>query len=167
MDAGLDTGPVLATWRCAIGEQTTTGELQETLSREGATLMVDALARLGRGDASEVTQSDAGVTYAKKITVEDARIDWSNPAAAVLRQIHGLNPAPGAWTMMGEARLKLLRAALVPGGGVPGSVIAAPLIVACGEGALRIDEVQRAGRGVQKSDEFRRGFPVAVGTRFV
>lgn len=167
MEAGLDTGPVLATWRCAIGEQTTTGELQETLSREGATLMVDALARLGRGDASEVTQSDAGVTYAKKITVEDARIDWSNPAAAVLRQIHGLNPAPGAWTMMGETRLKLLRAALVPSGGVPGSVIAAPLIVACGEGAVRIDEVQRAGRGVQKSDEFLRGFPVALGTRFV
>lgn len=167
MEAGLDTGPVLATWRCPIGEQTTTGALQETLSHEGATLMVDALAKLSRGEASDVAQSDAGVTYAKKIAVEDARIDWSRPASAVLRRIHGLNPAPGAWTMMGDARLKFLRAALVPGGGVPGTVIAAPLIVACGEGAVRVDELQRAGRGVQKSDEFLRGFPVAAGTRFV
>jgi methionyl-tRNA formyltransferase len=167
METGLDTGPVLATWRCSIGEQTTTGALQEVLSREGATLMVDALARLVRGEASEVAQSSEGITYAKKITVEEARIDWSKPAPAVLRQIHGLNPAPGAWTMMGEARLKFLRAALVPGGAAAGTVIAAPLIVACGEGAVRIDEVQRAGRGVQKSDEFLRGFPVAVGTRFV
>jgi methionyl-tRNA formyltransferase len=167
MEPGLDTGPVLATWRCPIGEQTTTGELQETLSRAGATLMVESLARLDRGESIEVAQSDASATYAKKIAIENARIDWSKPAPAVLRQIHGLNPAPGAWTMMGEARLKVLRATLAPGGGGHGTMIAAPLVIACGDGALRIDELQRAGRGIQKTDEFLRGFPVSVGTRFV
>ncbi len=167
MEAGLDTGPVLATWRCPIGEKTTTGELQETLLRAGATLMVDSLARIGIGEAREVAQANEGVTYAKKITVEEARIDWSKPASSVLRQIHGLNPAPGAWTMMGESRLKFLRATLASGGGAAGTMIASPLVIACGDGAVRIDELQRAGRGVQKGDEFLRGFPVAIGTRFV
>lgn len=166
MEAGLDTGPVLATWRCPIGEKTTTGELQETLLRAGATLMVDSLARIGIGEAREVAQANEGVTYAKKITVEEARIDWSKPASSVLRQIHGLNPAPGAWTMMGESRLKFLRATLASGGGAAGTMIASPLVIACGDGAVRIDELQRAGRGVQKGDEFLRGFPVAIGTRF-
>lgn len=167
MEEGLDTGPVLATWRCAIGEETTTGALQDVLSHQGASVMVEALARLARGEAKEVAQAEAGVTYAKKISVEEAHVDWSKPARLVLRQIHGLNPAPGAWTMMGEARLKFLRVAIAPGEGAPGTVIAGPLVVACGEGAVRIDEVQRAGRGVQKADEFLRGFPVQTGTRFV
>jgi len=167
MEEGLDTGPVLSAWRIAIGDETTTGALQETLAFEGAKLMVDTLARLGRGAAKEVAQVDVGVTYAKKITVEDAHIDWSKPAPAVLRQIHGLNPVPGAWTMMGEARLKILRVAAASGAGVAGTAIAAPLVVACGDGALRIDELQRAGRGAQKAGEFLRGFPIATGTRFV
>jgi methionyl-tRNA formyltransferase len=161
MEEGLDTGPVLSTWRCAIGDDTTTGALQDVLAREGARLMVETLA----GDLRAVVQSTEGVTYAKKIVPEEAKIDWSLPARDVLRHVHGLNPAPGAWTMAGEARLKILRARLVPGGGVAGTVIAAPFVVACGEGALEVVELQRAGRGVQGVDEFRRGFPLAVGAR--
>ncbi|MBP6013909.1 MAG: methionyl-tRNA formyltransferase [Alphaproteobacteria bacterium] len=167
MEEGLDTGPVLATWRTAIDEQTTTGVLQETLSREGARLMVAALGDLARGAAHEVVQPAEGVTYAKKIVPEEARIAWAKPARAVLAHVHGLNPAPGAWAMLGETRVKILRTRVVVGHGVPGMVIGGPLIVACGEGALEILELQRAGRGVQSAAEFLRGFPVALGTRFV
>ncbi len=161
MDEGLDTGPVLATWRCAITDETTTGELQDVLAREGAVLMVDALG----GDLRAVAQCADGVTYAKKIVPDEAKIDWKRPASEVLRHVHGLNPAPGAWTMAGEARLRLLRVRLASGGGVAGTVIAAPFVVACGEGAVEVLELQRAGRGAQGVEEFRRGFPLAVGAR--
>ncbi|NOT39720.1 MAG: methionyl-tRNA formyltransferase, partial [Alphaproteobacteria bacterium] len=103
MEEGLDTGPVLATWRTAITDETTTGALQDVLAREGARLMVETLG----GDLRDVAQSAEGVTYAKKIVPEEAKIDWAQPARAVLRHIHGLNPAPGAWTMAGDARLKI------------------------------------------------------------
>ena len=161
MEEGLDTGPVLSTWRCAIGDDTTTGALQDLLAREGARLMIATLA----GDLRAEAQSADGVTYAKKIVPEEARIDWTRPAREVLRHVHGLSPAPGAWTMAGEARLKLLRVGLASGGGVAGTLIAAPFVVACGEGAIEVFELQRAGRGVQGVDEFRRGFPLAVGSR--
>jgi methionyl-tRNA formyltransferase len=161
MEEGLDTGPVLATQRCAITDETTTGELQDVLAREGAGLMVEALG----GDLRAMAQSADGVTYAKKIVPDEAKIDWKRPAREVLRHVHGLNPAPGAWTMAGDARLRLLRVRLASGGGVAGTVIAAPFVVACGEGALEVLELQRAGRGAQGVEEFRRGFPLAVGAR--
>lgn len=166
MEEGLDTGPVLGTWRTAVDDQTTTGALQDVLAREGARLMVSALDALGRGVASEVAQASGGVTYAKKITPEEARIDWARPAREVLCHVHGLNPAPGAWTMMGETRVKILRVRSVPGNGASGTVIGVPLVVACGEGALEVLELQRAGRGAQSASEFVRGFAVPVGTRF-
>ena len=161
MEEGLDTGPVLATWRTPITDETTTGALQDMLAREGARLMVEALG----GDLRDVPQGADGVTYAKKVSAEEAKIDWSRPAHAVLRHIHGLNPGPGAWTMAGETRLKVLRVRLASGRGVSGTVIAPPLIVACGDGAVEIVELQRAGRGVQSADEFLRGFPLVAGTR--
>jgi methionyl-tRNA formyltransferase len=161
MEEGLDTGPVLATWRTPITDETTTGALQDVLAREGARLMVETL----DGDLRGAVQSVEGVTYAKKVSAEDAKIDWSRPAHVVLRHIHGLNPAPGAWTMAGETRLKVLRVRLVPGRGAVGTVIAPPLVVACGEGAVEIVELQRSGRGVQRADEFLRGFPIAAGTQ--
>jgi methionyl-tRNA formyltransferase len=161
MEEGLDTGPVLATSRMAVTDETTTGDLQDLLARDGARLMVETLT----GDLRGVAQDVEGVTYAKKIVPEEAKIDWTKPARTVLRHIHGLNPAPGAWTMAGDARLKILRVRVVSGGGVPATVIAAPFVVACGDGAVEIIELQRAGRGVQGVDEFRRGFPVAVGAR--
>jgi methionyl-tRNA formyltransferase len=158
MEVGLDTGPVLATWRTPIGDETTTGQLQEVLAREGAKLMVAGLEALAAGRAREVAQSSDGVTYAKKIVPEEARIVWSRPAREVLRHVHGLNPAPGAWTMAGEARIKILQVKAVAGRGTPGAIIAAPLVVACGDGAVSIEVLQRAGRGAQGAAEFLRGF---------
>jgi methionyl-tRNA formyltransferase len=165
MEEGLDTGPVLATWRTPIGDATTTGELQDVLANEGAKLMAATIAELAAGRAREVVQSNDGVTYAKKISTDEGRIDWSRPAHEVLRHVHGLNPAPGAWTMMGEARLKVLRVTVAAGRGEPGTIIGAPLVVACGDGAVSIDELQRAGRGAQGAAEFLRGFAIAPGQK--
>jgi methionyl-tRNA formyltransferase len=118
------------------------------------------------GDLHHVAQASDGVTYAKKIVPEEAKIDWARAAREVLRHIHALNPAPGAWTMCEETRLKILRVRIARGQGEPGQVIGAPLVVACGEGALEVVELQRAGRGSQGADEFLRGFPIALDTRF-
>ena len=166
MDAGLDTGPVLSTWKTVIDDTATTGSLQDTLSVAGARLMVDTLHRLGEGTASVTAQPADGVTYAKKILAAEARIDWTRPAHEILRFVHGLNPAPGAWTMQGEARVKLLKLAPATGHGVPGTIIDTPLRVACGEGAIDIIELQRAGRGAQGAEEFLRGYPLPPGARF-
>jgi methionyl-tRNA formyltransferase len=166
MDAGLDTGPVLSTWKTVIDDTATTGSLQDTLSVAGARLMVDTLRRLGEGTASVTAQPADGVTYAKKILAAEARIDWTRPAHEILRFVHGLNPAPGAWTMQGETRVKLLKLAPATGHGVPGTIIDTPLRVACGEGAIDIIELQRAGRGAQGAEEFLRGYPLPPGARF-
>ena len=165
MELGLDTGPVLATWRTPIGDMTTTGALQDLLAREGARLMVSTLRAMEADGLKEVAQGESGVTCARKIVPDEARINWTKPARDVVRHVHGLNPAPGAWTVSGETRLKVLRVRVVPGRGTPGEVIAAPLVVACGEGAVEIDELQRAGRGAQDVTEFVRGFPVGVGAK--
>ena len=164
MEEGLDTGPVLATWRTAIDDATTTGQLQEILARQGAALMVETLRTLATGAAREVPQGNDGVSYAKKIVADEAKIDWTKPARAVLRHIHGLNPAPGAWTTLGDARLKILRVSLAEGRGAPGTIVGTPLTVACGEGALAIEVLQRAGRGAQSAAEFLRGFSLPVGS---
>jgi len=158
MEAGLDTGPVLSTWRTPIGDETTTGQLQEVLAHEGAKLMVASLEASAHGRAREVAQSESGVTYAKKIVAEEARIDWTRSAREVVRHVHGLNPSPGAWTMAGDARLKVLQVKAVGGSGAPGSIIGSPLVVACAEGAVSIELLQRAGRGAQGVAEFLRGF---------
>ena len=165
MELGLDTGPVLAAWRTPIGDTTTTGALQDLLAREGAGLMAATLPEVGAGGCREVTQSVDGVSYAKKVTADEARIDWSKSAHEVLRHVHGLNPAPGAWTMSGGTRLKVLRVRVVEGRGIVGEVISAPIVVACSEGAIEIVELQRAGRGAQSAVEFVRGFPVGAGVK--
>jgi methionyl-tRNA formyltransferase len=165
MEEGLDTGPVLGVWRTAIDDRTTTGELQNVLAHEGAKLMVETLARVEHGAAHEVPQSKDGVTYAKKIMSEEARIDWSRSARLVLRHIHGLNPAPGAWTTAREVRIKILRVEPAKGAGAPGEVIGEEPVVVCGEGALRLVEMQRAGREAQSASEFVRGFALPIGTR--
>jgi len=158
MEVGLDTGPVLSTWRTPISDETTTGQLQEVLAHEGAKLMVASLEALADGRAREVAQSDDGVIYAKKIVPEEARIDWTRPAREIVRHVHGLNPAPGAWTMAGDARLKILQVRAVEGRGAPGTVVGAPLVLACGDGAVSVEVLQRAGRGAQAVAEFLRGF---------
>jgi len=168
MEAGLDTGPVLLAERTHISPVETAGELHDRLSLIGAGLMVRALAALERGSLEATPQPDDGVTYAAKIDKAEARIDWSRPAGELDCHIRGLAPFPGAWCEMqkdGKAqRVKILRAQPVDASGTPGTALDDTLTIACGTGALKLLQVQRAGKGVQQADEFLRGFPVASGT---
>ncbi|MEP2470155.1 MAG: methionyl-tRNA formyltransferase, partial [Paracoccaceae bacterium] len=127
----------------------------------GAALIGDALPRLD--DLPPVAQPDAGVTYAAKIDKAEARIDWQQPAAQVDRQIRGLSPFPGAWTMDGETRIKLLASRLADGPGAPGTVLQDPLRIMCGDGAVELVRLQRAGKGVQDATDFLRGWSWPVG----
>jgi len=163
MDAGLDTGPVLLTRETGIGADETTGALHDRLARLGAEAIVEALARLP--DLAPQPQPETGVTYAAKIDKAEARIDWTQPAEAVARQIRGLSPAPGAWTEIAGARVKCLNAVATSGADAPGTVLDSALTVACGAGAVRLTQVQRAGRGPQDAATFLRGWPVPPGTR--
>jgi methionyl-tRNA formyltransferase len=161
MDAGLDTGDVAMAERMAITDAMTAGDVHEVLARLGADLMVRAIGALERGMLQLTRQGDKGVSYAAKIEKAEARIDWSKPARAVLRHIHGLSPFPGAWCEMpieGEAvRVKILRCALADGSGTSGQLLDDGLTVACKQGALRILELQRAGKAPMKAEEFLRG----------
>ena len=164
MDEGLDTGPVLMAERVAIGRQTS-GELTERLARLGADLMVRALGALERGAITAQPQAADGVTYAKKISKDEARIDWTKSATEIDCRIRGLSPWPGAWSEAKGERLKILLAEPAPGRGAPGEVIGDDLIIACGEGALRLLKVQRAGSKAMTADELLKGFAVPKGAR--
>ncbi|KRQ11706.1 methionyl-tRNA formyltransferase [Bradyrhizobium manausense] len=160
MDAGLDTGDVAMAERLPITDNMTAADLHDRLARLGADLMVRAMAALDRGGLQLKTQREDGVTYAAKIDKAEARIDWSKPAHAVLRHIHGLSPFPGAWAGLENARVKILRCELAKGSGAPGAVLDDQLTVACGEGAIRILELQREGKGRMQAADFLRGTPV-------
>jgi methionyl-tRNA formyltransferase len=170
MDEGLDTGDVAMAERLTITDAMTAADVHDALARLGGDLMVRAMGALERGKLQLTKQSDQGVTYAAKIEKAEARIDWNKPARAVLRHTHGLSPFPGAWCeipLEGEqVRIKLLRCAVVDGSGTPGEVLDDHLAVACGEGALRILELQRAGKAPMKTEEFLRGTPLKAGMRF-
>ncbi|MBX7492425.1 methionyl-tRNA formyltransferase [Qipengyuania sp. 1NDW9] len=160
MEAGLDTGPMLATVRTPV-EDKTTGELTEELAELGAQLMVGTLIDL---DALHpVEQDHEAATYAKKIDKAEARIDWSRPAQDVVRHVHGLSPFPGAWFEMDGVRVKLLRAELAEGSGEPGTVLDDDLAIACGEGAIRPVRLQRAGKPAMERGEFLRGNTIGKG----
>ena len=165
MEEGLDTGPVLMAERVRIGRKTS-GELTADLSRLGADLMVRALGALERGAVTPQRQAEAGVTYARKITKDEARIVWSKSAAEIDAMIRGLAPSPGAFTEARGERLKILSALSVNDRGEPGEVITDDLTVACGEGALKLLKVQRAGKGAMEARELLKGFPLPPGTRF-
>lgn len=164
MEEGLDTGPVLMAERVRIGRKTS-GDLADELSRLGADLMVRALSAMDRGTVAENPQSPDGVTYAKKIAKDEARIDWTKSAAEIDGLIRGLSPWPGAFTEAKGERLKILYAEPVGGKGAPGEVIGDDLTVACGDGALRLKRVQRAGSRVMAADELLKGFAVPAGTK--
>ena len=153
MEAGLDTGPVLAEARTAIGPEDTTADLHDRLAGMGANLIVDVLERL---PLAAVPQAAEGVTYAAKIDKAEARIDWSRPAAEVDLLIRGLSPFPGAWCLIGEERVKLLRSRLIPGSGAPGEVLSG-FRVACGQGAIEVLEAQREGKRPMPAEEILRG----------
>jgi methionyl-tRNA formyltransferase len=169
MDAGLDTGDVAMAERLAITDRMTAADLHDALAPLGADLMVRAIGALERGRLQLTKQSDQGVTYAAKIDKAEARIDWNRPAHAVLRHIHGLSPFPGAWCEMGleaePARVKILRCELAAGAGAAGDVLDDRLAIACGDGAIRILELQRAGARPMKAEEFLRGTPLKAGVR--
>ncbi|MES0809872.1 methionyl-tRNA formyltransferase [Roseibium sp. SCPC15] len=169
MEEGLDTGPVCMSETVAIGENMTAGELHDRLSGLGGDLMVRALAALFRGALGEQVQAENGVTYAAKLSKQETRIDWSNPAADVHNHIRGLSPFPGAWcemTLGGKSeRVKVLRSAVVDGEGAPGTVLKvedAP-VIACASGAIRLDQVQRAGKKPMSGADFLRGAALSDG----
>mgnify|MGYP000966838221 CR=1 FL=1 len=165
MDAGLDTGPVLMAERLAIGPDMNAGELHDALSPLGADLIVRTMAALERGAIAAQPQPETGATYAAKISKEETRLDWTRDAATLRNQVRGLSPAPGAWTEINGERVKVLKAALAEGAGAPGTVLDDRLTIACGAGALRLDILQRPGRGPMAADELLRGFPVPAGAR--
>ena len=165
MEAGLDTGPILAERRVAIGADETAGELHDRLAALGAPLMVEALDGLAAGRLFPRPQDEAGATYAPKLDKAEARLDWRRGAAELHRLVRGLSPFPGAWFEAGGARVKALRATLADGAGEPGAVLDDRLTVACGDGALRLTELQREGRGPLPSEAFLRGFPLGPGQR--
>jgi methionyl-tRNA formyltransferase len=164
MDAGLDTGDVAMAEHIAIADAMTASDLHDELARLGGDLMVRALGALERGKLQLTKQSEEGVSYAAKIDKAEARIDWSKPARAVLRHIHGLSPFPGAWCEMpieGQPmRVKILRCAMADGASEAGELLDDRLTFACGEGAIRILELQRAGKAPMKAEEFLRGTPL-------
>ena len=166
MDAGLDTGDVAMAERIAITDNMTAADLHDRLSRLGADLMVRAMAALGRGGLQLKKQSEDGVTYAAKIDKAEARIDWTRPAREVLRHIHGLSPFPGAWAELENARVKILRCELAKGTGTPGEVLDDHLTIACGEGAIRLIELQREGKARMQAADFLRGVPLKTGAKF-
>jgi methionyl-tRNA formyltransferase len=170
MDAGLDTGDVAMAERLAITDTMTAADLHDALARLGADLTVRAMAALERGALQLTRQGEDGVTYAAKIDKAEARIDWNKPARAVLRHVHGLSPFPGAWSeaiIDGEpVRIKILRCELAGGKGAPGEVLDDALTIACAERAIRIIELQRAGKAPMKAAEFLRGSPLKAGAGF-
>ena len=173
MEEGLDTGPVAMAERVPIGPDMTAGELHDRLAPLGADLMVRALAALERASLTLTPQPEGGVTYAAKIAKGETRIDWSRPWKEVHDRCRGLSPFPGAWFEIAGAgagagtpiRVKVLRTTGGEGSGAPGTVLDAHLTVACGEGAVRLLELQRAGRQPMKAEEFLCGTPLAAGQR--
>lgn len=169
MDEGLDTGDMAMMERIAIGADMTAGELHDRLAAIGGDLMHRAIGALERGALQFAKQPESGVTYASKIEKSETRIDWGKPWQEVHNHIRGLSPFPGAWFEMpddnGGVRVKVLRTTKGEGSGAPGTTLDDKLTIACGEGAVRILELQRAGKQPMKAEEFLRGTPLAPGTR--
>ena len=170
MEEGLDTGPVCLEERIAIGLDTTAGELHDMLAQRGAALMVRALASIEQGALECKPQPASGATYAAKIDKGETGIDFSRPARNVHNHVRGLSPIPGAWFDLAGAggkreRIRVLRTTLAEGTGAAGVVLDRALTVACGEGAVRLLEVQRAGKRPMSAAEFLRGHPIDPGTR--
>ncbi|MGZ5867279.1 MAG: methionyl-tRNA formyltransferase [Xanthobacteraceae bacterium] len=165
MDEGLDTGAMAMAERIPTGADMTAGELHDALSRLGADLMVRVLAAAERGSLVLRPQPQAGVTYAEKISKSETRIDWSKSWKQVHDHIRGMSPFPGAWFEVGGTRVKVLRSTKSEGSGAPGTALDDKLTIACGDGAVRLVQVQRAGRQPMSGEEFLRGTPVKAGTR--
>jgi methionyl-tRNA formyltransferase len=165
MDEGLDTGAMAMAEHMPIGADMTAGELHDALSRLGADLMLRVLAAADRGSLQLTPQPLAGITYAEKISKNETRIDWSKPWKQVHDHIRGLSPFPGAWFEFDGVRVKVLRSIRGGGRGPPGTLLDGKLTMACGDGAVQLVQVQRAGKQPMSADEFLRGTPLKVGTK--
>ena len=169
MDAGLDTGPVIARHRLTIAERDTAGGLHDKLAQQGARAIVAALQQLQRdGHLTAEAQSDAGATYAAKVERSEALIDWQQSAHAIDRRIRAFNPAPGAQTTLAGQTVKLWEALPAGGSGAPGTVVRADstgILVACGEGTLNLTSMQRAGGRRVSAAAFLAGHPLPAKTR--
>ncbi|WP_299773508.1 methionyl-tRNA formyltransferase [uncultured Tateyamaria sp.] len=163
MEAGLDTGPVLMREATAIGATETTAELHDRLADLGAALIVKTLEQLPALTAEP--QPEHGVTYAAKIEKAEAAIDWTQDAVEVDRKIRGLSPFPGAWFEHDGMRIKVLGSELAEGSGLAGTILDDALTIACGQGAVRLTRLQRAGKGAQDAEMFLRGMPLPKGTQ--
>lgn len=169
MEEGLDTGPVYLSAGTQIDEEDTAGTVHDRLAALGAPLVVETLALLNIGAAVARPQSEEGMTYAPKITPAETRIDWTKPARIVDRQIRGLAPFPGAWFELDGVRIKALGSRLSSGRGAqenvrPGEALDDALKIACGDGAVRLMQVQRAGKGAMAAEDYLRGAPVPAGS---
>jgi len=169
MSEGLDEGPILMSEQVPITPADTAGSLHDKLAAAGARLLPVALAAVERGGAIETPQAETGLTYAKKIKTAEARIDWSRPAAEVDAHIRGLSPFPGAWfeapSDKGPVRVKALLSRVEAASGASGTALDDTLLIACGEGAVRLLKAQREGKGAQDAQTFTRGFPIPPWTR--
>jgi methionyl-tRNA formyltransferase len=169
MDAGLDTGPILAQRRIEIAADDDAGTLHDRLAALGAGMIVAVLADIAAGRARTVPQPEAGASYARKLEKRETEIDWSRPSEELERAVRALRPAPGAQSVLRGTVVKLWRALRRAAQGAPGEVLdAGPqgILVACGEGALEVSELQRAGGRRLAAGEFLRGFPIGRGARF-
>jgi methionyl-tRNA formyltransferase len=151
------------TARVAIGADMTAGDLHDELSTQGAKLIVPALEKLAQGALTLTPQASDGVTYAAKIDKSETRIDWQKPWREVHNHIRGLSPFPGAWCEFSGQRLRILRTTRGEGSGSHGKVLDDKLTIACGDGAIRIVQLQRAGKGAMTAEEFLRGVKVPPG----
>ncbi len=169
MTEGLDEGPILSTARLDIRPDETAGTLHDRMARAGADLLVTTLDDLAGGRAVETPQAAEGATYARKISPRTARLRWTRPAAELDCKIRGLSPFPGAWFEApgprGPVRVKALLSRAEAGSGAPGEVLDDALLVATGEGAVRLLRLQREGRGPQDAADFLRGLPLPAGTK--
>jgi methionyl-tRNA formyltransferase len=168
MDAGLDTGAMLSQHPLAIAADDDARSLHDKLAAMGAQAIVAALADLAAGRVQPRPQPADGVTYAQKISKDEAELDWSQPCVEIERRLRALRPAPGARTQLRGEAIKLWRARCAAGSGSPGSVLASGadgVLVACGEGALLVSELQRAGGTRLAAADFLRGCPIEAGER--
>lgn len=165
MDEGLDTGAVYEKTEIEISSIDTYGSLSQKCAQIGAKMVLDLIPKIAKG-LKPIPQIDQGVTYAQKITKEEARIDWSQSAHSIDCKIRGFSPLPAAWTMMGETRFKILDSELHEGTGQSGTFIDDNLTIACGDGAIRIKRLQREGKPAQSAEDFQKSNPILNGARF-
>ena len=165
MEPALDTGPILAAERVPMSADATASGLHDELAALAARMVGPVVDELAARRAAPCPQPEAGVTYAPKLDKAEGRLDWSQPAALLERRLRALNPWPGCWTEIGGQRVRVLEGEVVAGTGAPGELLDDRLTVACGEGALRLTRVQRAGGRAMSGTAFLRGFQVPLGTR--